>query len=110
MTARARTATIAVTGAALFMVVLDNLIVAATLPTLQRSLHTSLDSVEWVIDAYILTFGVALLTGAALGDRCSSAGWSCSPPRRPRRAWSRVSTGWSSPGSSRGSAARSSCR
>jgi EmrB/QacA subfamily drug resistance transporter len=69
MSARARTAVIAVTGAALFMVVLDNLIVAATLPTLQHSLHTSLDSVEWVIDAYILTFGVALLTGAALGDR-----------------------------------------
>jgi EmrB/QacA subfamily drug resistance transporter len=69
MSRNARAAVIAVTGAALFMVVLDNLIVAATLPTLQRSLHTSLDSIEWVIDAYILTFGVALLTGAALGDR-----------------------------------------
>ncbi len=68
MTRHARAAVIAVTGAALFMVVLDNLIVAATLPTLQHSLHTSLDSIEWVIDAYILTFGVALLTGAALGD------------------------------------------
>jgi MFS family permease len=62
-------AIVAVTGVALFMVVLDNLIVASSLPALQSSLHASLDSVEWVIDAYILTIGVTLLTGAALGDR-----------------------------------------
>jgi EmrB/QacA subfamily drug resistance transporter len=62
-------AIVAVTGAALFMVVLDNLIVASSLPALQSSLNASLDTVEWVIDAYILTIGVTLLTGAALGDR-----------------------------------------
>jgi len=34
-------AVIAVTGAALFMIVLDNLIVASTLPTIGRDLHAS---------------------------------------------------------------------
>jgi EmrB/QacA subfamily drug resistance transporter len=61
--------TIAITGAALFMVVLDNLIVASTLPAIEKSLGGSLDSLEWVLDAYILAFGVLMLTAAALGER-----------------------------------------
>jgi EmrB/QacA subfamily drug resistance transporter len=68
VTRRERT-TIAITGAALFMVVLDNLIVASTLPAIQRSLGGSLDSLEWVLDAYILAFGVLMLSAAALGER-----------------------------------------
>jgi EmrB/QacA subfamily drug resistance transporter len=66
---RAERMTIAVTGAALFMVVLDNLIVASTLPAIQASLHTSLSSLEWVLNAYILAFAVLMLTAAALGER-----------------------------------------
>src|SRR4051812_48041434 len=66
---RAERLTIAVTGAALFMVVLDNLIVASTLPSIQRSLGSSLGSLEWVLNAYILAFAVLMLTAAALGDR-----------------------------------------
>ena len=61
--------TIAITGAALFMVVLDNLIVASTLPAIQRALGASLESLEWVLNAYILGFGVLMLTAAALGER-----------------------------------------
>src|SRR3954470_14791624 len=66
---RRERSTIAITGAALFMVVLDNLIVASTLPAIQRSLGGSLDSLEWVLDAYILAFGVLMLSAAALGER-----------------------------------------
>jgi EmrB/QacA subfamily drug resistance transporter len=51
------------------MVVLDNLIVASTLPAIQRSLGGSLDSLEWVLDAYILAFGVLMLSAAAVGER-----------------------------------------
>jgi EmrB/QacA subfamily drug resistance transporter len=71
MTARrpSPTAVIAVTGAALFMIVLDNLIVASTLPTIGRDLHASLTELEWVVNAYILAFAVLMLTGAALGER-----------------------------------------
>src|SRR5947208_9889176 len=66
---RSERTTIAITGTALFMVVLDNLIVASTLPAIQRSLGASLESLEWVLDAYILAFGVLMLSAAALGER-----------------------------------------
>jgi EmrB/QacA subfamily drug resistance transporter len=70
MTTSARAAAVlAVTGAALFMIVLDNLIVVSTLPAIQRSLNGSLSSLEWIVDAYILSFGVLILSGAALGER-----------------------------------------
>jgi EmrB/QacA subfamily drug resistance transporter len=66
---RRAAAVLAVTGAALFMLVLDNLIVVSTLPAIQRSLGASLTSLEWIVDAYILSFGVLILSGAALGER-----------------------------------------
>jgi EmrB/QacA subfamily drug resistance transporter len=51
------------------MIVLDNLIVASALPSIERSMHTSLGNAQWVLDAYILTFAVLILTGAAFGER-----------------------------------------
>lgn len=69
MKRRGQAAVIAVTGTALFMIVLDNLIVVSTLPSIQRSLHASLSELEWIVDAYILSFAVLMLSGAALGER-----------------------------------------
>jgi EmrB/QacA subfamily drug resistance transporter len=60
---------VALTGAALFMITLDNLIVVSTIPSMQRDLGVSIDRLQWVLDAYILVFAVFILTGAALGDR-----------------------------------------
>ncbi|MGB9112866.1 MAG: MFS transporter, partial [Acidimicrobiales bacterium] len=60
---------IAITGAALFMGSLDNLVVTFALPVIRKSLHTGLAGLEWTVNAYTLTFAVLLLTGAALGDR-----------------------------------------
>src|SRR5258706_15907421 len=61
--------TFAVTSIALFMVVLDNLVVTTALPVIKRSLGASIEELEWTVNAYTLTFAVLLLTGAALGDR-----------------------------------------
>ena len=61
--------TFLVTSIALLMVVLDNLVVATALPTIQRDLNATLEGLEWTVNAYTLTFAVLLLTGAALGDR-----------------------------------------
>src|ERR687884_2115576 len=61
--------TFALTSAALFMVVLDNLVVTTALPVIRHDLHASLQSLEWTVNAYPLSFAVLLLTGAALGDR-----------------------------------------
>src|SRR6202161_2546354 len=60
---------LAITSLALFMTTLDNLVVTMALPAIRRSLHGSIQSLEWTVNAYTLTFAVLLLTGAALGDR-----------------------------------------
>jgi EmrB/QacA subfamily drug resistance transporter len=61
--------TFAITSIALFMVTLDNLVVTTALPVIRTDLDASLESLEWTVNAYTLTFAVLLLTGAALGDR-----------------------------------------
>src|SRR5215475_2808057 len=70
MTTRSRTIwTFIITSAALFMASLDNLVVTTALPSIRDHLHSSLEGLQWTVNAYTLTFAVLLLTGAALGDR-----------------------------------------
>ena len=61
--------TLIITGVALFMTALDNLIVGVALPTIRADLGGSIEALEWTVNAYTLTFAVLLITGAALGDR-----------------------------------------
>lgn len=61
--------TFVVTSIALFMVVLDNLVVSTAIPVIRVDLGATLEQLEWTVNAYTLTFAVFLLTGAALGDR-----------------------------------------
>jgi EmrB/QacA subfamily drug resistance transporter len=61
--------TLGIVSVALFMVVLDNLVVSVALPTIHRDLGASIQSLEWTVNAYVLAYAVLLLTGAALGDR-----------------------------------------
>ncbi|HEU5425431.1 MAG TPA: MFS transporter, partial [Actinocrinis sp.] len=61
--------TFVITGVAMFMAQLDNLVVTTALPSIQKSLHTGLQGLQWTISAYTLTFAVFLLTGSTLGDR-----------------------------------------
>jgi EmrB/QacA subfamily drug resistance transporter len=61
--------TLAITSIALFMTALDNLVVSTALPSIRRSLGAGIESLEWTVNAYTLSFAVLLLTGAALGDR-----------------------------------------
>ena len=57
-----------IVGLAQFMVVLDATVVNVALPSIQRGLHFSTGSLEWVINAYALTFGGFLLFGGRAGD------------------------------------------
>jgi EmrB/QacA subfamily drug resistance transporter len=61
--------TLGIVSVALFMAVLDNLVVSVALPTIHRDLGASIQSLEWTVNAYVLAYAVLLLTGAALGDR-----------------------------------------
>ena len=61
--------TFVVTSLALVMVTLDNLVVTTAIPVIRKDLGTSIEGLEWTVNAYTLSFAVFLLTGAALGDR-----------------------------------------
>lgn len=54
---------------ALFMAMLDNLVVVTALPTIRRALHASVSDLEWTVNAYTLAFATLMMTGSALGDR-----------------------------------------
>jgi MFS family permease len=54
---------------ALFMIMLDNTIVNVALPSIQRALHATAETLQWTIDACVLTFAVLILLGGKLGDR-----------------------------------------
>jgi hypothetical protein len=51
-----------------FMVILDATVVNVALPSIQRDLGFSPADLQWVINAYTLTFGGFLLLGGRAGD------------------------------------------
>src|SRR3979409_374876 len=54
---------------ALFMIMLDNTVVNVALPPIPQGLKTDQASLEWTINAYVLTFAALILLGGKLGDR-----------------------------------------
>ncbi len=47
---------------------LDVTVVNIAIPSIQRNLGASYSEIQWVISAYLLTFGTLLITGGRLGD------------------------------------------
>jgi EmrB/QacA subfamily drug resistance transporter len=64
-----RRAILGVMCLSLLIVVIDNTILNTALPTLARVLHASTTDLQWITDAYTLTFAALLIIGGALGDR-----------------------------------------
>jgi EmrB/QacA subfamily drug resistance transporter len=60
--------TLAAVAFGLFMIMLDNTVVNVALPSIERDLHVSISSLEWIVTAYALTFAALLITGGKLGD------------------------------------------
>src|SRR6202047_2934865 len=58
-----------VIATAQLMVVLDATIVNVALPNVQHALGFSGSGLEWVVNAYAVTFGGLLLLGGRAGDR-----------------------------------------
>src|SRR6186713_2632906 len=50
------------------MIVLDTTVVNVALPSIREDLGFSEESLAWVVNAYLLTFGGFLLLGGRLGD------------------------------------------
>jgi EmrB/QacA subfamily drug resistance transporter len=61
--------TLGVTALASFMMALDAQVITTAFATIRRDLGASVETLQWTVNAYNLTFAVLLLTGAALGDR-----------------------------------------
>ncbi len=61
--------TLVLVSVATFMLLLDVTVVNVALPDIQRELHASLSSLQWVVDAYSLMLAAFLLTAGSLGDR-----------------------------------------
>jgi EmrB/QacA subfamily drug resistance transporter len=61
--------TFVIATVAVFMVQLDNLVVATALPSIRRSLGVGLAGLQSTVLAYTLLYASFLLTAAALGDR-----------------------------------------
>src|SRR5437762_832728 len=59
---------LALVVAAQFMVVLDVAIVNVALPSIKTDLHFTQESLQWVVTAYAILFGGALLLGGRMSD------------------------------------------
>jgi EmrB/QacA subfamily drug resistance transporter len=66
--ARRRWLILAVTVTAQFMVILDVAVVNVALPAIKTDLHFSQENLQWVVTAYAILFGGALLLGGRLAD------------------------------------------
>ncbi|XVV00393.1 DHA2 family efflux MFS transporter permease subunit [Actinosynnema sp. CA-248983] len=62
-------AVVLATSVPMFMATLDNLVVTFALPVIKAELGASLETLQWVVNAYTLAFATLLLTFSALGDR-----------------------------------------
>jgi EmrB/QacA subfamily drug resistance transporter len=59
---------LALLGTAFFMVILDGTIVYVALPSIDEALDFSASGLQWVMSAYLLTFGGLLLLGGRAAD------------------------------------------
>src|SRR5437879_10765097 len=58
-----------ITALASFMMALDAMIITTAFATIRAEFGASVETLQWTVNAFNLTFAVLLLTGAALGDR-----------------------------------------
>jgi EmrB/QacA subfamily drug resistance transporter len=64
---RTRAALIAM-SLAVFVIANDITSLSVALPQIERTFHTNVETVQWVMNAYTLVFGVLIVTGGRLSD------------------------------------------
>jgi EmrB/QacA subfamily drug resistance transporter len=55
-------------GIAVVVIANDFSAVNVALPTMESDFHTNVNTIQWVVNAYALTFGVMIVTGGRLAD------------------------------------------
>ncbi len=71
-------------GLAVITIANDFTAFSVAIPTMENQLHASLSTVQWVLNAYALVFGVAIVTGGRLADMF---GRRLGHRHRVRRSW-----------------------
>src|SRR6266508_99290 len=67
--------TLAAACFALFMAILDNLVVNIAMPTISRDLDAGTTQLQWIVSAYTLVFASLQITAGGLGDRLGRKRW-----------------------------------
>jgi EmrB/QacA subfamily drug resistance transporter len=55
-------------GISVVVIANDFSAINVALPTMEKDFHTNVNTIQWVINAYALTFGVMIVTGGRLAD------------------------------------------
>ncbi len=55
-------------GIAVFVIANDFSAINVVIPSIERDFETNVDTAQWVVNAYALTFGVMIVTGGRLAD------------------------------------------
>ena len=55
-------------GVAVVVIANDFSAINVALPTMEKDFHTNINTIQWVVNAYALTFGVMIVTGGRLAD------------------------------------------
>lgn len=66
---RTRTISLATLSLSYFMVLLDSTVLNVALPAIEKQLHGSVASLQWVANSYTLVFASFLLSSGTIGDR-----------------------------------------
>lgn len=66
---KTRTWALGLTSLASFMIALDVMVITTAFGAIRTEFGASVETLQWTVNAFNLSFAVLLLTGAALGDR-----------------------------------------
>src|SRR5579885_1195039 len=66
---RQRTLSLTALSLSYFMLLLDSTILNVALPSIEKQLHGSVASLQWVVNSYTLVFASFLLSSGTIGDR-----------------------------------------
>ena len=55
-------------GMAVVVIANDFSAINVALPTMEKDFDTNINTIQWVVNAYALTFGVMIVTGGRLAD------------------------------------------
>jgi MFS family permease len=85
-------------GIAVLVIANDFSAINVALPTMEKDFGTDINTIQWVVNAYALTFGVMIVTGGRLADMFGRRnafflGTAIFPRCRPWAGWRRPRPG-----------------